>query len=86
MRVWKKLSAEKPEMAKLNSAVDRNNDRLTGINKISVRAFKKMLKKSDFEVLKYKEKTFNSKACRLLQRLPFFRELLTTEITVTLTK
>lgn len=86
VRVWKKLSAEKPEMAKLNSAVDRNNDRLTGINKISVRAFKKMLKKSDFEVLKYKEKTFNSRTCRLLQHLPFFKELLTTEITVTLTK
>ncbi len=86
VRVWKKLSAEKPEMAKLNSAVDRHNDRLTGINKISVRTFRKMIKHSEFKVLKYREKTFNSRICRFLQRFPFFKELLTTEITVTLSK
>ncbi len=86
VRVWKKLSTEKPEMAKLNSAVDPNNDRLTGINKISVRTFKKMIRHSELRVLKYKEKTFNSKICRILQHLPLFKELLTTEITLTLTK
>lgn len=86
IKVWKRMARENPDLAKLNPVVDLENNQLTGINKMSIRFFKKILKKSRFKVIKYQENTFDRWYCKPLQKLPLVKELLTKEILVSLSK
>lgn len=86
VRVWKRLAEENPDLAKMNTTIDLKKDRLTGINRLTVKKFKKLIRDSHFRLLGYQEKTYPHWHSSLLQKVPLLREALTVEILARLIK
>jgi len=86
LRVWKRLAAKSPELAKLNTSVDQERNRFIGINKTSVRKFKRLIQDSDFRRLVYKEIAFQRWYLKALHKIPLLKEVLTIEIIAVLKK
>lgn len=86
VRIWKRLAVRNPKLAEFNTSVDLRNDRLVGLNKISVKRFNKLLRNSRFHLLKYQENTFGRWYLKIFQKFPLFNELLTVEIIAILGK
>ena len=86
LKAWKKLSFKDPELAKLNRTVDMQRDSLVGLNKITLKKFKSIVRESGFIVIKYEEKSFNRWYFRMFQKIFFLKEMLTNEIIATLVK
>jgi len=86
VRVWKRLAVRNPQLAKLNTSVDLVRSRLAGLNKISVRKFKRLLRESSFHLLSYQENTFDRWHLKIFQKIPWLKELLTVEVIAFLCK
>ena len=86
VRAWKQLARRQPLLARWNSSVDAEAERLTGLNRITVRRLRVLLAGSGLTVSRYRERSYHRRFVRWLRPLPVLRELLTSEITVVMEK
>jgi len=86
IKVWRRLAKQNPDLASLNPVVDTNKNRLVGLNRITIRKYKQIVGKSHFKIKEYKENTFKRWYFNILYRLPWIKEMFTSEVISVLLK